>query len=345
MKAAAISFIVAGFLLGLIAFAVMAIIDGFAFGIFGLFAGILFGVLLTVYSAVHLSIAKRKYTRYRDEHISGEIIHETFLAKLNGSKEEGYLYVTSESITIVTMKWKRVLSEIAIPLSSIASVSVTKNDYTMIVQENGEETRFIIAEYGKFANVVRPLVESPTLVLPPVRGVPKEYFKEQKRFEKLKRSDFPLVSDDELWSAATAWVYGKTKRVKPDRHLEVLSTLPMPCQYIIAVDAVDGEVNSGGFNQYYFNRSHVLTVTAAEALAVIGATRLAEIAEKANKIYSQNKGTFGNSAEDTIEEFVESYEDDPHYECDMEYYEASEVESTYDLMVAYIREHIDCFGD
>ena len=109
-----------------------------------------------------------------------------------------------------------------------------------------------------------------------------EFFKDEERFKKLKREEFLDITDDKLRHAATAWVYDKTQVLESSRHLKILSKLPMPCQYVIAVNAVDGEVNNGGFNQYYFNRSHILTVTAAEALSAIGAPQLAEIAKKRN---------------------------------------------------------------
>ena len=172
-----------------------------------------------------------------------------------------------------------------------------------------------------------------------------EFFKDEERFRKLKREEFPLVEDDKLCHAATAWVYGKTQILESPRHLEILSTLPMPCQHIIAVNAVDGEVNNGGFNQYYFNRSHILTVTAAEALSAIGAPQLAEIAKKADWTYSQIKDKYGNCAESTMEEFMASYENNPLNEFDTEYYTVSEIEQTDKLLISYIRQHIDCFGD
>ena len=102
-----------------------------------------------------------------------------------------------------------------------------------------------------------------------------EYFIDKERCEKLKREEFIGLEDDKLIHAAIVWVYGKIQIFGSSRRLEILSTLPMPCQYVIAVNSIDGEVNNGGFNQYYFNRSHILTVTAAEALSAIGAPRLA----------------------------------------------------------------------
>ena len=177
------------------------------------------------------------------------------------------------------------------------------------------------------------------------KGVMSGFWEDDKRFKKLKRDEFPFVEDEKLWQAAISWIFGKTETIDPSRHLEVLSTLPMPCQYVIAVNAVDGEVNNGGFNQYYFNRSHILTVTAAEALSAIDAPQLAEITKKAEWTYSQIKDKLGNCEESTMEEFMASYENNPLNEFDTEYYSASEIEQTDKLMIAYIRQNINCFGD
>jgi len=172
-----------------------------------------------------------------------------------------------------------------------------------------------------------------------------EWLRDEERFKKLKREEFPLVEDSKLLQAAIAWVYEKTRAVEPSRHLEILSTLPKPCQNIIAVNAVDGEVNNGGFNQYYFNESHILTVSASEALLAISAPKLAEIAKKADLLYSQIKDQLSSIEENTLEEFFDSYEDNPLNELDDEYCNTLEIEPIDELLVGYIKTNIGCFGD
>ena len=172
-----------------------------------------------------------------------------------------------------------------------------------------------------------------------------EFSKDQERFKKLKREEFPDVENKNLINAATAWVYGKTQVLEPSRHLEILVTLPMPCQYLIAVNAIDGELNNGGFIQYYFNLSHILTVTGAEALSAIGAPRLAEIAKRADLAYLQIKDDLGNFRNRTIDEFPDYDIYPPLNDLEEEYYAVSEIERVDDLLIAYIRRHIDCFGD
>jgi hypothetical protein len=178
-----------------------------------------------------------------------------------------------------------------------------------------------------------------------VRRSQNEFFKDDERFKKLTHEEFRLLEDDKLFQAAISWIFGKTQIIAPTRHLEILEVLPLPCQVVIAVNAVDGEINNGGFNQYYFNESHILTIEASDALSAIGASRLSAIAKRADWTYQQIKGQLGNRKESTMEEFMASYENNPLNDFDTEYYAASESESVYELLVLYIKENIDCFGD
>jgi hypothetical protein len=177
------------------------------------------------------------------------------------------------------------------------------------------------------------------------------FFKDEERFKKLKRNEFKDIKDEKLIHAAISWVFGKTQIVKPEKHLDVLATLPMPCQYLIAVNAIDGEVNNGGFWQYYFNESHILTAKADEALLAIGAPKLAEVARKADYVYSQLKRGFEKYRDielGVMEEFldhVDHFEDDPLDVYDTEYYDVSETEKVEELLIHFIRKNIDCFGD
>jgi hypothetical protein len=211
----------------------------------------------------------------------------------------------------------------------------------LIVQDDGTEIRFI-SEYNKLIKNLHPLVRGNVCI-----PVPTQARKDEERFKKLKREEFHFIEDHKLRNAAISWIYAKIHVVEPQRHLAILSALPKPCQYIIAVNAVDGEVNNGRFNQYYFNLSHIMTVAASEALSAIGAFRLAEIAEKADRAYLQIQDTLGNYRENTMKEFMASYEDEtnPFHALDMEYYAVSKTEQVDALLLVYIKQHIDCLGD
>jgi hypothetical protein len=54
---------------------------------------------------------------------------------------------------------------------------------------------------------------------------------------------------------------------------------------LVAIWGIEAEVNNGGFHQYYFNGAGDQAFFAPNALAVIGARRMAEIARKANSLF------------------------------------------------------------
>jgi len=174
-----------------------------------------------------------------------------------------------------------------------------------------------------------------------------EFERDQERFKKLKREGFPAVEDEKLLQAASAWIFEKVYSKGPDKYFEMMATLPKPCQIFYAVGAVDCEVNNGGFNQYYYNLGHeISTVKAEEALDAIGAPQIAEITRKADAVYEQIKDTLSNCMEEsTIEEFMDSYDDNPLNEFDDEFAKAYETEDLVNLSIKFIRENIDCFGD
>lgn len=58
--------------------------------------------------------------------------------------------------------------------------------------------------------------------------------------------------------------------------------LPKRDRVLIAIWALEGDVNNGGFDQYYFNSSGDTAFFAATALELIGATRAATIVRRAN---------------------------------------------------------------
>ncbi len=172
-----------------------------------------------------------------------------------------------------------------------------------------------------------------------------EWKLDEERFKTLSKEEFLLVEDDKLLHAALTWIFEKTKALPPKRHLEILKTLPLPCQMVIAANALDGEVNNGGFNQYYFNDGHLLPASGADALSAIVADKLADIAARAHIVYLENKDSFANRHDATMQDFADSYENNPLNPFDDEYYKASNTESFGELIAAYIRANIDCFGD
>lgn len=104
---------------------------------------------------------------------------------------------------------------------------------------------------------------------------------------------------------------------------------------------VEGEVNNGGFNQFYFNSSGQYAEMAVEGFALFGATKYVDLMKRANKIYSENEERLKSYDDGTIESFSESYKDNPLNALDDEFYELTE--PLPDLRIKYIRENISEF--
>ena len=162
MKIIIVLSVIIGFVMGLAAFIIIAIIDSVTIALqMGLLAAVLVGVGMGIVMTIDISAKNIKYLKYRDENISENIIYEAALFKLNGNKKDtGYLFLTDKTIIVVMIKGKTVLSEIKIPLVSITGISHKLDRHLpniLIIQSDGTETRFI-SDYDKLMNNLHPLV-------------------------------------------------------------------------------------------------------------------------------------------------------------------------------------------
>ncbi len=81
------------------------------------------GGFIAIYMILKSHIAKKKYIKYCTLNIKEQILFEDSLFRLNGnSKDAGHLYITSDSLIAVMIKGKTILTEINIPLSTIATI-------------------------------------------------------------------------------------------------------------------------------------------------------------------------------------------------------------------------------
>ncbi|NER18866.1 DMP19 family protein [Spongiivirga citrea] len=102
---------------------------------------------------------------------------------------------------------------------------------------------------------------------------------------------------------------------------------------------IEGEVNNGGFNQFYFNSSGQYWKMAESGFKVIGAEKYADLTQRANKIYEENKERLAEFDDGTLESFSESYKDNPLNKLDDEFYDLGDIESIRELRIKYIREN------
>lgn len=122
-----------------------------------------------------------------------------------------------------------------------------------------------------------------------------------------------------------------------DQELASLLSLPKPQQVIYIIWTLEGEVNNGGFNQYYYNPSGQFAKLAPEALNLVGANQYAALTQAANEVYEKEKGRITKYQDGTSEGFSKSYENNPLEKFDHEFYTLKE--PLMDLQISYIRKH------
>ena len=128
-----------------------------------------------------------------------------------------------------------------------------------------------------------------------------------------------------------------------DQQLASLLALPKAQQVIYITWTLEGEVNNGGFNQFYYNSSGQFAELAPEALKLVGATQYAALTDAANEVYEKNKERITKYQDGTSEGFSKSYENNPLDKFDDQFYVMKE--PLMDLQVAYIRKNKKDFVD
>ena len=101
---------------------------------------------------------------------------------------------------------------------------------------------------------------------------------------------------------------------------EDLSKLTQPEKVLLFIGNLEREVNNGGFYQFYANSSGDYAHETYDALKTIGATKMADILDKANSIWPNRtvpkNGIKRQDVQDSIEEQAEKVWD----QCDSNFY-------------------------
>lgn len=146
------------------------------------------------------------------------------------------------------------------------------------------------------------------------------------------------IPDDELEQAIFDNIYESIKN-DFDNEFENINKLSNGQQAFWSTWVLEGEVNNGGFNQFYFNSSGQFFKMAEIGFKTIGAEKYAKLTTRANKIYAENKKRLGEYDDGTMESFSESYKNNPLNKLDDEFYDLADKENISELRIKYIREH------
>jgi uncharacterized protein DUF4375 len=110
-------------------------------------------------------------------------------------------------------------------------------------------------------------------------------------------------------------------------------------QAVYMIWCLEGEVNNGGFNQYYYNSSGQFAKLTPEALRLVGANKFADLVARANQMYEDQKAQIKKNQDGTMKGFSESYENNPLNALDAEFYHLYKVENLQQIQIDFIRKH------
>ncbi len=138
-----------------------------------------------------------------------------------------------------------------------------------------------------------------------------------------------------------------TEKLPKDKNKEYQTVLSwnISRQAIYATWWLESEVYEGGFNQYFLNSRGTYAELTPKALKLIGATEIANLVAKANKVFKQEYDKKTKQQDGTIEGFSKPYENSPLNKLDDKFYELTLTQVLQQYQTKYIRAHKQQFAD
>lgn len=171
-----------------------------------------------------------------------------------------------------------------------------------------------------------------------------EAFKNRPIYKILTEEIINATSDDNILQV----VFDNLSEKLPDdfeKEYQTVISWNKSRQAVYMIWVLDAEVNNGGFNQYYFNSSGKFYKHLPEALRLVGARPYAELVDRANQTFENEKEKITRHQDGTIEGFSKSYEDNPLNNFDNEFGNLYETEDLNQILIPFIRNNIPEFTD
>lgn len=171
-----------------------------------------------------------------------------------------------------------------------------------------------------------------------------DFREKQERFKKLKKGDLSTLPDSDLVTAVMAWMGNKLEGINDwQKEYELIESLPNPCQNVYGCIVTVGEIDNGGFNQYFYNSTSQYIDMAIEGFEALGLKNLGDLLVSAYHTLMENAERLQKYRDGTLESFMESYKEKVFDKLDKTFYQ--EEAGFNEKIVAYIRENQSVFGD
>jgi hypothetical protein len=153
-----------------------------------------------------------------------------------------------------------------------------------------------------------------------------------------------LDADDDTAESLVVEYVDEYLRQYPEEPFTAFSQLPRGMQYVYATALLEGEVENGGFNQYFYNVSSDYALEALAGYKLIGATEHAQIVRDAIEIYHRERWFhFRVKLRHSLDAFFDSYQYTRLSELDMSLFDLDE--DPVALRAEYIRNNLSEFTD
>lgn len=150
------------------------------------------------------------------------------------------------------------------------------------------------------------------------------------------------IADKDVEQAVVEYVATKLDK-HDEKEKEILERLPKGARALWLTWIVEGEVNNGGFNQYYWNSEDRFSADAVDAFRFFSALEHASLMEEANRVRSQERNSTKQFKDrGTLEAFSDSYKESKLGPLDDRFYAIKERLSA--LRIAKIRSEPELFS-
>ncbi len=115
------------------------------------------------------------------------------------------------------------------------------------------------------------------------------------------------IPDEDLLMKLNDFIFVRVRK-DASQEYELVGQLSPGLRALYLTMTVDGEINNGGWNQYYYNTQGVFASDAVAAFEYFGAAEHAALMREANEVRAAEESDMARFDDGTIESFSKSYE-------------------------------------